>query len=100
MRRAMYSMVLLACLAGMLTGCRRYSGLCDIGVDPDPCCAKSLFYAGVNANGGGCGEGGCFNGGHAAGGCANGACGGASVETVAPAHLAPAPVPAKGPLKL
>lgn len=84
MRRAMYSLVLLACLAGMLTGCRRYSGLCDIGVDPDPCCAKSLFYAGVNANGGG---------------CANGACGGASVETVAPTHIAPAPA-TRGALKL
>jgi hypothetical protein len=97
MRRAMYSLVLLAFLAGMLTGCRRYSGLCDIGVDPDPCCAKSLFYAGVNASGG-CGSGGCFNG-AAAGGCANGACGGVTAEPVNAVPLAPAPAPKAG-LKL
>jgi len=79
MRRAMYSLLLVAVLAGMLTGCRRYSGLCDICADPDPCLPKSLFYAGVNC--GGCGAGGCFSGGGCAGGnCANGACGGGAVS--------------------
>ncbi|MFO0865313.1 MAG: hypothetical protein U0744_11805 [Gemmataceae bacterium] len=102
MRRAMYSLVLLAFFAGMLTGCRRYSGLCDVCGDPDPCCAKSLFYAGVNSQcgcGSGCASGGCFSGGHAAGGCANGACGGAVSESVAPSYVAPAPA-TKGSLKL
>lgn len=99
MRRAMYSLVLLAFLAGMLTGCRRYSGLCDVCGDPDPCQPKSAFYAGLIASGcgSGCASGGCASGGCAGGGCANGACGGAAAAPATSAPIPASPLPAGTP---
>ncbi len=90
MRRVIYSLMLLAFLAGGLTGCRRYSGLCDAQGCMDPCSNRSLFYAGVNCA---CGEGGgCATGACGAGGCANGSCAGsAPIESIAPVPATPAP---------